>query len=241
MATQMSMAAPPWPAAAEVILSLLGLLFVSSTCSMSTPAISFSELSALLELKARLTNSAASEAPLLRAWTSSNWNNSCKSWAGVTCAYVSGQSHVAGINLAGSGFAGSLTPLLGNLTFMSHLNLSSNLLTGGIPTELSRCSSLRVLDLNHNRLTGHIPPSLSSLSSLQVLRLCANNLSGHIPPSLFTNCTSLRKLSLCQNGLTGSITTLKISPQLQRLYLWGNHVTGTFPPSLMPHPQRARA
>ncbi|KAI5078708.1 hypothetical protein GOP47_0006379 [Adiantum capillus-veneris] len=242
----------PLAATAMIILLLVHCLLLlcqvvicadssSGTWNTSAAAIPSPELYALLELKARLANSAASQA-LLRAWNESNLHSICNnvsSWRGVTCSYVSGQSHITSISLPTSGLAGSLPPHLGNLTFLSTLNLSSNLLTGGIPAELSRCSPLQLLDLSNNSLTGPIPPSLGSLSALQHLLLYLNNLSGGIPPALFTNSTSLLTLSLSANRLSGSIPPLLSSsqaghhlPRLQKLVLLENNLSGIIPRSL---------
>ncbi|MCO5607426.1 hypothetical protein L7F22_061622 [Adiantum nelumboides] len=246
----MAMRAPPPPATAVILHCLLLLsqalpsVNVRSASAIilnaSAAAVPSQEVSSLLELKARLVSTSAASQALLRGWNASNLHNICKnsSWTGVSCGSVSGQSHITAINLRGSGLAGSLSPHLGNLTFLSTLDLSSNLLTGPIPPELSGCSSLQTLHLYKNSLTGTIPPSLASLPALQHLLLCYNNLSGAIPPPLFTNSTSLLRLSLCANALIGFIPTDLCGslqghpPRLQYLHLWQNNLTGTIPSSL---------
>ncbi|KAI5074296.1 hypothetical protein GOP47_0010257 [Adiantum capillus-veneris] len=234
------------PAAATGFLLLINcllllsqiLIFANSSSTWNTSAaavIPSPELYALLELKARLANSAASQALDLRAWNESNLQSICNnvsSWRGVTCSFVSGQCHITGINLTSSGLAGSLPPHLGNLTFLSTLDLSSNLLMGGIPVELSRCSMLQLLCLHNNSLKGPIPASLGNCTSLVDLQLYSNQLSGRIPDEIGL-LGKLQRLLLRQNKLLGAIpSSLGMCRNLLLLDLHMNQLKGGIPEEL---------
>ncbi|KAJ0797936.1 putative non-specific serine/threonine protein kinase [Helianthus annuus] len=91
---------------------------------------------ALLKIKSRITNDPHGVFRL--------WNDSlpiCK-WLGVTC----GRRHqrVTSLNLTGKGLAGSLSPFIGNRTFLRYVILNDNQLHGRIPPEIGcfRSSSI---------------------------------------------------------------------------------------------------
>ncbi|XP_040958014.1 probable LRR receptor-like serine/threonine-protein kinase At3g47570 [Gossypium hirsutum] len=172
---------------------------------------------ALLQFKAKIIGDQ------LRSWNSSI--HFCQ-WLGVTC----GRKHrrVTRLELQFQKLSGSLSPYIGNLSFLRELNLSgnsfrndipqeigglrrletlsliNNSLSGEIPSNLSACSKLTLVDMTGNQLTGEIPSMLGSLSNLKVLNLQNNSLRGSIPPSL-GNLSSLEVLSLAINRLTGII------------------------------------
>ena len=139
----------------------------------------------------------------------SYWNESIHfcHWIGVSCSRRHVHRVVA-INLSSYGLVGSLSPHIGNLTFLRtvilqnnsfhgeissqidglfHLRvlvLSNNSFGGEVPTNLSHCLNLKVLNLIDNKLIGKIPEELGSLSTLQTLGLSINNLTGKIPASI---------------------------------------------------------
>nr|XP_019708273.2 receptor kinase-like protein Xa21 [Elaeis guineensis] len=179
------------------------------------------DLLALLAFKDQITSDPSG---VLNTWNATT--NFC-GWEGVTCGRKH-QQRVIALDLSSQGLVGSLTPSIGNLTFLrkinlqsnsffdnipsdighlhrlQHLNLSFNSFRGGIPVELSNCSDLRRLDLKKNPLAGRIPDELGSLTKLETLRLEANNITGVIPPWL-GNFSSLSVLDLWLNFLEGSI------------------------------------
>ncbi|XP_021296150.1 putative receptor-like protein kinase At3g47110 [Herrania umbratica] len=180
-----------------------------------------------------------------------SWNASlhfCE-WQSVTC----GRRHqrVTALDLDGLKLGGSLSPSIGNLTFLRRVNLSDNRLQGNIPkevgylgrlrvfelfrnnlhgripVELANCSNLLTIRLSHNNLTGELPFQLGDLSKLIVLSLGDNNLVGGIPSSL-GNLSSLSNLSLSSNHLEGNIPdALGGAVNLRKLLLAGNSLTGT--------------
>nr|XP_023892072.1 probable LRR receptor-like serine/threonine-protein kinase At3g47570 [Quercus suber] len=186
----------------------------------------------------------------------SSWNDSfhfCE-WEGVTC----GRKHrrVTVLDLSTRGLVGSLSPYIGNLSFIREIKLANNIIGGKIPDEvgrlfrlqllrlsnnsfqgeipanLSHCSNLKILRVGFNNLSGSIPKELASLSKLKFLALSTNNLRGGIPP-FFGNFSSLQVLSAAENVFGGHIPDA--FGQLQSLYLLGlsdNKLYGLIPLSL---------
>ncbi|XP_027181696.1 putative receptor-like protein kinase At3g47110 [Coffea eugenioides] len=151
---------------------------------------------------------------------------------------------------------GSLSPSIGNLTFLRELNIPDNNFHGMIPEEVGRlfrlqylrfannsfegelplnisgCSELSILDLRGNRLIGRIRDDLSTLSKLYALSLSRNNFSGSIPPSL-GNISSLQILSISRNNLGGNIPAeIGRLSNLHVLELSSNKLLGAVPPQL---------
>nr|XP_043637880.1 probable LRR receptor-like serine/threonine-protein kinase At3g47570 [Erigeron canadensis] len=185
-----------------------------------------------------------------------SWNTSshfCQ-WQGVTC----GRRHprVTILNLASRGFAGSVSPHIGNLSFLRVLNLQDNTFKGVIPPQLGNLFRLQQLNLDNNSFEGEVPASLSNCTRLNIFRLGTNNLIGKLPqelsalvnlvelvihkngftggiPSFFGNFTSLKKLSATRNSLGGSIPhTLGQLYHLQFIGFGSNNLYGTIPGSL---------
>ncbi|XP_021850837.1 probable LRR receptor-like serine/threonine-protein kinase At3g47570 [Spinacia oleracea] len=203
---------------------------------------------ALLDIKAKIRDD-----PL---GIITSWNDSlhfCE-WTGVIC----GRRHqrVTVLNLGYSKLTGTLSPHLGNLSFLNELYLENNNFGGTIPLEISRLRRLRTLSLSNNsiggeipsnlsscyslvhlylfnnRLLGRIPHTLGSLSHLQYLYLTSNNLTGDFPSSL-GNLSSLLELHIAENNLVGGIPEwLGKLRNLTILVLEGNKFSGRVPPSI---------
>ncbi|KAL6280040.1 hypothetical protein ACE6H2_016921 [Prunus campanulata] len=187
----------------------------------------------------------------------SSWNESIHfcSWHGVFC----GRRHrqrVTRLDLRSQKLAGSLSPHIGNLSFLRELELQNNSFSNKIPPEIgnlrrlqvlslhhnsfsglipyniSYCSNLIFMEFNSNRLVGKIPSEFGSLSKLQRIALNKNNLTGEIPPSL-GNLSSLETLAATQNNLVGSLpTSLGQLKKLTFLVFDINYLSGTIPPSI---------
>ncbi|KAF7825814.1 putative LRR receptor-like serine/threonine-protein kinase [Senna tora] len=160
---------------------------------------------------------------MLSSWNTSN--HFCN-WHGVTCSHK--HQRVTELKLEGYGLRGTISPHVGNLSFLRNLSLDSNYFHGEIPAELGRlfrlqnlnlsdneligeipinltgCTELRYLCLNMNKLSGIIPNEIGSLRKLKELYLYRNNLTGYIPASMW-NVSSLEQLSMAYNNLEGSI------------------------------------
>ncbi|CAL5432176.1 unnamed protein product [Camellia sinensis] len=170
------------------------------------------------------------------------WNHSIQfcNWQGVSC----GRQHqrVTLLNLPSLALVGSVSPQIGNLTFLRRIDLGNNFhgeipqelgklfclqyllhlnnsFQGEFPTNLTHCSHLRVITMRGNNLVGKIPTKLGSLSylsyllsKLEFLQLSANNLSSMVPTSLY-NISSIYLFSISSNQLHG------ILPPYLGLYL----------------------
>jgi len=186
----------------------------------------------------------------------SSWNESSQfcQWSGVTC----GRRHqrVVELDLHSYQLVGSLSPHIGNLSFLRILNLANNSLSlyipqelgplfrleelvlrnntfdGGIPANISRCANLRILDFSRGNLTGKLPAELGLLSKLQVLTIELNNFVGEIPYS-FGNLSAINAIYGSINNLEGSIPN--VFGQLKRLKilsLGANILSGMIPRSI---------
>ncbi|KAK4748425.1 hypothetical protein SAY87_015011 [Trapa incisa] len=184
-----------------------------------------------------------------------SWNESvhfCR-WHGITC---SRRQRVAILDLHSYKLSGSISPHLGNLSFLREINflenelngeippqigylkrletlqLSNNSLTGSIPVSLSNCSYLTNFSLSYNQLSGEIPVELTSLTKLRNLHVKNNNLTGLIPASV-GNLSYLESLSLRENALLGSLPhTLGWLKNIRRLEFSLNYLSGSLPPSI---------
>ncbi|KAG8070479.1 hypothetical protein GUJ93_ZPchr0006g45992 [Zizania palustris] len=151
----------------------------------------------------------------------SDWNqnqvNPC-TWNSVIC---DSNNNVVQVTLAARGFAGILSPRIGELKYLTVLSLAGNRISGGIPEQFGNLSSLTSLDLEDNLLVGEIPSSLGQLSKLQLLILSDNNLNGSIPDSL-AKISSLTDIRLAYNNLSGQIPDPLF--QVARYNFSGNHL-----------------
>ena len=174
-----------------------------------------------------------------------NWSTDTPiaQWEGI---HVGGTpQRVTRLNLAGKGLTGTIPPVLGRLSMLSHLNLRSNPgLTGEIPDSLGNLSRLRLLNLHSNSHTGPIT-DLSGAAQLEELYLANNanynadrskvdgsGLTGTIPTWL-NGMTNMRELWLWGNSLTGPIPDLSGMTSLDKLKLANNDLTGGVPQASM--------
>ncbi|KAK3409841.1 hypothetical protein EUGRSUZ_J01920, partial [Eucalyptus grandis] len=189
------------------------------------------------------------------AGTLASWNDShhfCQ-WTGVTCGLR--HQRVTALNLDGQDLAGTVSPFIGNLSFLQYLNLannslhgfippeigrlfrlrnlilSHNTLAGGIPRNLSQCLNLLTLELDYNYLHDRIPSEFGSLLKLQKLSFSNNNLTGPIPASI-GNLSSLQVLDLLNNSLIGGVPISTSKTRLKVFVVSENELTGGFPSAL---------
>ncbi|KAF6155407.1 hypothetical protein GIB67_019933 [Kingdonia uniflora] len=125
----------------------------------------------------------------------SSWNDSVHfcNWTGATCSDVH-RERIMFLELQSLKLVSSISPSIGNLTFLIGINLESNGFSGEIPQEFGRLLRLQHLNLSDNsldvgggnRFTGSIPVSFSNASGLQKLDLSSNNFTGLLPVELGT-------------------------------------------------------
>ncbi|CAI0626710.1 unnamed protein product [Linum tenue] len=196
---------------------------------------------ALLEFKSKISGD-----PL---GVLSSWNDSRQFcfWGGVSCSRR--HVRVTVLDLHSSRLSGSISPHIGNLTFLKKLDLNNNTFHGAIPPEIGRLRRLRTLFLYNNSLGGEIPSNISGCSDnklvgslprqlgflygLQFFHAGGNRLTGSILPS-FGNLTSIRILALGDNQLSGRVPEAlgKLKKSLEELLLHRNYLDGEIPSSI---------
>ncbi|CAL1373552.1 unnamed protein product [Linum trigynum] len=184
-----------------------------------------------------------------------SWNSSLHfcNWAGVTCSpkqrvtslilqgynlqgtlspHLGNLSFVRSIQLMYNSFRGGIPPQFGNLRRLRTLNLTYNPLGGAIPTNLTRCSLLRDLRIAAAGLVGKIPDEIGLLSNLEVIKIGTNDLTGPIPDSI-GNLSRLQIFSVAYNHLEGQIpdTVARLS-SISQFVVGVNRLNGTIPLSL---------
>ncbi|XP_065847228.1 putative receptor-like protein kinase At3g47110 isoform X2 [Euphorbia lathyris] len=158
---------------------------------------------------------------------------------------------VTAINLTSKALIGSISPFIGNLSFLREIRLSynsfhtqipeeigrlfrlqvlrltNNSITGQIPANLSHCINLQSLYLGFNGIQGKIPAEIGDLSKLQVLTINDNELQGQIPQSI-GNLSSLEVISARSNLLEGSIPdSFGKLKRLTTLAIGDNYLSGS--------------
>nr|CAB3456060.1 unnamed protein product [Digitaria exilis] len=182
-------------------ISFLLLLFSTTKANHATTETSLTSCEgdegALVAFKTKIS----SHSGVLASW---NQSTSYCSWAGVTC----GKKHpwrVVALDLGSQGLTGTISPAIGNLTFLHSLNLSSNGLQGEIPPSIGSLRRLQSLDLSQNMIDGVIPSNISHCTSLRVMNISSNKgVQGSIPPEI-GGMRSLTALVLYNNSITGTI------------------------------------
>ncbi|KAF7842416.1 putative LRR receptor-like serine/threonine-protein kinase [Senna tora] len=133
-----------------------------------------------------------------------NWSVSSSpcDWVGITCNARHGRVH--SLNLGDMGLNGTISPHLGNLSFLVELDLSFNNFHGHLPKELVQLRRLKLLNLSFNEFDGEVPTWIGGLHALQHLSLRNNSLNGIIPLSV-SNLSSLETLDWNDNFIEGKI------------------------------------
>ncbi|CAN6682230.1 unnamed protein product [Malus baccata var. baccata] len=162
------------------------------------------------------------------------WDQSsspCTNWTGVVCNKHG--KRVIALDLSGLGLTGSMSPHIGNLSFLHSLQLHNNKLTGTIPTQIFNLFRLRSLNVSSNTLRGSLPPNITQLMALEILDLSSNNITGILPQNL-GQLKNLQVLNLARNSFFGPIppSISNLSSTLTNLNLGTNRLSGTIPSEL---------
>ncbi|KAL8224620.1 hypothetical protein R6Q59_000439 [Mikania micrantha] len=207
----------------HLLFYILVIILTSTTISSYYDGVNETDHLSLLKIKSMIQDP-------YEALTS--WNKSLHfcDWIGVTC----GKRHkrVTYLRLNSYGLEGSLSPHVGNLSFLRGLFLYNNSLQGTIPHEIGRLSRLRSLYLYQNKLKGVIPANISGCSNLKYIGIASNELFGSIPKEI-SYLSKLSFLSLQNNNLTGGISPfLGNISSMEMFGVFGNPLGGSIPDTL---------
>ncbi|XP_028125258.1 putative receptor-like protein kinase At3g47110 [Camellia sinensis] len=173
-----------------------GICLIVSTTPANTIVGNETDRLALLAIKTKITQDPPGVV--------NSWNNSYHffEWKGVRCGHW--HKRVTIIDLQSGDLVGSLSPHIGNLSFLHELRLNNNTFRGEILAEIGNLFRLQKLNLSINNFEGEIPANLSRCSNLTYLGVGSNNLVGKFPEAL-TPLSKLIYLGIHLNNLTGGI------------------------------------
>ncbi|XP_040991712.1 probable LRR receptor-like serine/threonine-protein kinase At3g47570 [Juglans microcarpa x Juglans regia] len=209
-------------------LMLLSFLFLQYSCmfQLIQPFNNFTDQSALIAFKSHISSS-PNETLLAANWSAPN---SVCNLIGVSCSRR--RQRVTALDLSYMGLHGTISPHIGNLSFLVSLHLSDNSFFGFIPHEISRLHRLRILILSFNQLEGSIPPSIHNCRKLRKVSFDSNRLIGAIPSS-FGNLSMLKFLNLQRNSLTGPFPPVIFNISSLNIFaVTANHISGALPNDL---------
>ncbi|KAM0031670.1 putative non-specific serine/threonine protein kinase [Helianthus debilis subsp. tardiflorus] len=200
------------------LISLL-LLLLSTT---ATATVS-SDITALRAIKSAINPATIPSYTCLHSWDFSSDPCSPPHVTHFLCGLSCSGNRVTQLTLDPAGYAGTLPPLISQLTQLITIDLSDNRFHGPIPNSLFFLHNLQTLILGSNSFSGFIPPAISNLKNLQTIDMSHNAFTGSLPNSL-TQLTQLTRLDLSFNKLTGPIPELP--KNLIQLALKSNSLSG---------------
>ena len=208
----------------SILLLLAFLLVQPCILHLSHSSNNFTDQSALIAFKSEI-NFHPNDT-ILSAGNWSTTTNFCE-WFGVSCSRR--RQRVTALNLSYVYLHGTISPHIGNLSFLVSLDLHNNSFPGFLPHEIGNLHRLRELRLSNNLLEGTIPPTIHNCQKLTYFSLEGNKLNGTIPSSL-SNMSSLEFLNLETNSFTGPfpLAIFNLS-SLMAIFITENHFSGTLP------------
>uniref|UniRef100_A0A7N2R3S2 Leucine-rich repeat-containing N-terminal plant-type domain-containing protein n=1 Tax=Quercus lobata TaxID=97700 RepID=A0A7N2R3S2_QUELO len=158
-----------------ILLLSMNLLWFQPTTVASALGNETDHL-ALLKIKESITNDPHE--------VMSSWKDSIHfcNWQGVTCSLR--HQRVTTLNLKWNNLGGSISPYIGNLTFLRFIYLHNNSFTGNITQEVGHLFRLQHLNLIRNKLGGEIQINLSCCSELRIVDFVVYSLIGQNNQSL---------------------------------------------------------
>ncbi|PRQ58094.1 putative non-specific serine/threonine protein kinase [Rosa chinensis] len=176
----------------------------------------------------------------------SSWNETLHFclWYGITCSRR--RQRVTKLELGSLALGGSISPHIGNLSFLRVIDLLNNSFTHQIPPQLGHLhrlqippslgnlSSLEIFATSSNNLEGSIPSSLCQLRKLRFFKLSENKLSGTIPSCIY-NLSGIVNFGVSLNQIQGSLPSnlgFDAFPNLQVFSNFDNQFTGAIPSSI---------
>lgn len=122
--------------------------------------------------------------------------------------------------------SGSISPSIGNLQELTSLSLTQGSLDGTLPYEMNFMTNLEIVELSQNLFTGRIPDEISYFPSLRKLDVSSNNISGRIPEGSYV---VMEEFIVDTNQLTGNFPRSILQPNLKKLSLHNNRLSGDLP------------
>eukprot|EP00529_Nitzschia_sp_RCC80_P008198 CAMPEP_0113507458 /NCGR_PEP_ID=MMETSP0014_2-20120614/36475_1 /TAXON_ID=2857 /ORGANISM="Nitzschia sp." /LENGTH=1167 /DNA_ID=CAMNT_0000403067 /DNA_START=213 /DNA_END=3716 /DNA_ORIENTATION=+ /assembly_acc=CAM_ASM_000159 len=132
------------------------------------------------------------------------------------------------LNLSENSINTQFPPDLYELTKLTILEMAECNLQGTLPESISQLSSLKEINFYRNSLTGTLPDGLSRLVHLRHLGLSLNQFHGTLP-SYLNNMVMLEQLWLANNDFTGAIPSFANSPDIFKVFVNGNSLSGEMP------------
>ncbi|CDP19501.1 unnamed protein product [Coffea canephora] len=204
------------------LLLLVAMNFPGNHVSAAKQFQNETDRLALLEFKKQIYDDPLG---VLKSWNHSQHH--CQ-WEGVTCG--ARHQRVIALILRHKQLSGTISPHVGNLSFMRFIQLTDNQFHGEIPQEFGCLFRLRVLNLSSNAISGKIPANLSYCSELVTISLHDNKLEGKIPIDQLSNLKKLEKIFLYTNNLTGEIpSSIGNLSSLTQLDFDFNNLEGNLP------------
>ncbi|KAF8040145.1 hypothetical protein BT93_B2388 [Corymbia citriodora subsp. variegata] len=231
------------------LLSFVTLVVPVPYCrAILIPGTNKTDRNALLQFKDKISNDPFG--------IFSTWNDSvhfCQ-WHGIMCGrrhlrvthlilqsmklvgslspFIGNLSFLQKLELQNNNFVGEIPPEIGNLYRLKYLGLENNSFSGQIPANISGCKKFEALELGNNLLVGEVPIAIASMSKLTIVFIFSNNLSGNFP-KFFGNLTSLVAIAAGDNNFVGRVpASLGRLQNLEYLYLGMNGLSGALPSSI---------
>lgn len=152
--------------------------------------------------------------------------------SGTIPSEIGNLMNLTDLDLSNNTIEGVLPSTIGSLSKLGRMQISYNRLSGLIPDSIGNLTELNTLFLMENELNGTIPTSLGNCTRLQFLKICSNQLGGVMPIEIFRPNSQIILFDASHNHLVGPVPDVPTMSPLNSLFLTGNNLTGTIPPSL---------
>ncbi|KAK1417518.1 hypothetical protein QVD17_26647 [Tagetes erecta] len=205
--------------------TLLLLLLLSTIITATTTTTLSSDITALKSIKSGIYPTTIPPYSCLASWNFTSDPCSTPHRTYFLCALSCSANRVTQLTFDHAGYAGTLSPLISQLTQLVTIDLSDNKLSGPIPSSIFTLPFLQTLNLRSNSFSGTVPPTITNLKMIETLDISHNSLFGPLPD--ISTSQTLTRLDLSFNSFTGSIPKLPLN--LLELAIKSNHLSGELP------------